>query len=99
MKTIKILATLALFSAIFFTSCGDTEPLDPAIDTSNNGGNNGGVEPNPNAPILITTAVSSISTTTASSGGTIVSEGGDAVTARGVVWSIAPSPTTANSKT
>jgi lipocalin-like protein len=42
MKRIKILAALFLFTAVLLTSCGDTEPLDPAINTSNDGGNGGG---------------------------------------------------------
>lgn len=42
MKKNKILVVLVLFSALFMTSCGETEPLDSAIDTNNGGGNNGG---------------------------------------------------------
>ncbi|ESU21178.1 hypothetical protein FEDK69T_25450 [Flavobacterium enshiense DK69] len=33
MKRITILATLTLFSAVLFTACGDTEPVDPAVLT------------------------------------------------------------------
>lgn len=58
-----------------------------------------GSENIPVPPTLTTTSVSSITTTTAASGGNITSDGGDAVTARGVCWSTSPSPTTANSKT
>lgn len=35
MKRIKNLAAFALFSAVLLTSCGDTEPLDPAVATGN----------------------------------------------------------------
>lgn len=33
MKRFKILATLIVFGAALFTSCGDTEPIDPAVVT------------------------------------------------------------------
>ena len=42
-----------------------------------------------------TTAVSDIAETTATSGGNIISDGGAAITARGVCWSTRPNPTTA----
>jgi uncharacterized protein (TIGR02145 family) len=44
-------------------------------------------------PVLTTTVVSSVTKTTAVSGGNITSEGGTPVTARGVCWSLATSPT------
>lgn len=50
-------------------------------------------------PTVTTDAASSITTTTATSGGNVTSDGGSAVTARGVCWSTSPNPTTANSKT
>ncbi|MEI6138212.1 MAG: fibrobacter succinogenes major paralogous domain-containing protein [Mariniphaga sp.] len=50
-------------------------------------------------PILTTTVASSIASTTATSGGNITSDGGFAITARGVCWSTSQDPTTANSKT
>jgi hypothetical protein len=43
-------------------------------------------------PTLTTTAISAITTTTASTGGNITSQGGAAVTARGVVWSKTTTP-------
>lgn len=52
-----------------------------------------------NIPTLTTTAVSSIAGTTATSGGTISSDGGAAVTVRGICWSTTTGPTTANSIT
>ena len=46
-----------------------------------------------NIPTLTTTAASSILGTSAVSGGNIISDGGDPVIARGVVWSTSPNPT------
>ena len=50
-------------------------------------------------PSVTTTAISGITPTTATSGGNVTSDGGNAVTARGVCWSTTPNPTIANSKT
>ena len=50
-------------------------------------------------PVITTTAASVIAAATATSGGTIASDGGSAVTARGICWSTDQNPTTANSKT
>jgi endonuclease I len=50
-------------------------------------------------PVLSTTTATSITTTTASSGGNITSDGGSAVTVRGVCWSTSTNPTTTDSKT
>ncbi len=50
-------------------------------------------------PVLTTADVTAITQTTAQSGGTITSDGGAAVTVRGVCWSTGPSPTIADSKT
>lgn len=50
-------------------------------------------------PSINTTAPSSITATTASSGGNITSDGGASITARGVCWSTAPNPTTADNTT
>jgi uncharacterized protein (TIGR02145 family) len=50
-------------------------------------------------PILTTTAVSNISYTSATSGGNITSDGGVAVTARGVCWNTTGNPTIADNKT
>ena len=56
-----------------------------------------------NSPKLASTvtvvAVSSITATTATSGGDISSDGGAAITARGVCWSVNQNPTTADSRT
>jgi len=50
-------------------------------------------------PTLTTAATTSIFTTTATSGGTITTDGGLAITARGICWATTTNPTTANSKT
>jgi hypothetical protein len=50
-------------------------------------------------PTITTAAVSNVTTITATSGGNIVTDGGSAVTARGVCWATTQNPTTSNSKT
>ncbi|MEI7831182.1 MAG: FISUMP domain-containing protein, partial [Prolixibacteraceae bacterium] len=52
-----------------------------------------------NLPVLTTTTVSAVTATNATSGGVISSDGGGAITARGVCWSTTANPTIANSKT
>lgn len=47
------------------------------------------------SPAITTTSVSSITQTTATSGGNVITDGGAAITARGVVWSTATDPTVA----
>ena len=51
------------------------------------------------APVLTTTDATAIISISASSGGNITNDGGSPITARGVCWGAAQSPTTANSKT
>jgi uncharacterized protein (TIGR02145 family) len=51
------------------------------------------------APVLTTTAVSAVTDTTAAIGGNITSDGGAAVTARGICWSTKNNPTIADNKT
>jgi hypothetical protein len=55
--------------------------------------------PNPVLPTVTTATVTNISPFTATSGGTVISDGGALVTSRGVCWSIAANPTTADSHT
>jgi len=50
-------------------------------------------------PTVTTASVSSVTYTTAQCGGTITSDGGSAVTARGVCWSTNQTPTTSDNKT
>lgn len=51
------------------------------------------------APSVTTAAVTGVTAASASSGGVVTSDGGTAVTARGVCWATAPSPTTADTCT
>jgi len=51
------------------------------------------------APFVSTAAISNITQTTATSGGNVTSDGGAAVTVRGVCWSTSQNPTTSNSHT
>jgi hypothetical protein len=53
----------------------------------------------PDLPVVTTTAASGISSVAASAGGNVTDDGGGTITARGVVWSTAANPTTADSKT
>lgn len=50
-------------------------------------------------PTVTTTAISNIDSTTATSGGNVTWAGNGTVSARGVCWNTAGTPTTANSKT
>ena len=50
-------------------------------------------------PVLTTSAISSISYNTASGGGNITTEGGSAITARGVCWSTGATPSITDNKT
>lgn len=49
--------------------------------------------------VLTTTEVSSVTSTSATTGGNITDDGGGSITARGVCWGIAPSPTISGNKT
>jgi hypothetical protein len=51
------------------------------------------------APVLTTKTISGISSNIAGSGGTITSDGGSAITAKGVCWGLNPVPTIAGNKT
>ena len=52
-----------------------------------------------NIPVVTTSAVTDVTQTTAQCGGTVTSDGGATVTARGVCWSMSPTPTIADDKT
>jgi len=56
-------------------------------------------EPSVKVPVLTTAAISGITSTSAECGGSITSDGGAAVSARGVCWSTHQTPTTADNKT
>jgi len=51
------------------------------------------------APIITTTAITGISSNVAGSGGTITSDGGLAISSKGVCWGLNPMPTIADSQT
>jgi len=59
-------------------------------------GNQVNLTTHPDAPVLTTTNPYDITTQTATSGGNITSDGGMAITARGVCWATTPNPTTSN---
>lgn len=88
MKRIKLLAALTMVAGIFFSSCGDVEPIDPAITD----------DTDIQTSILTTAEVTNVTATSATAGGTITSDGGYAITARGVVWSTLHNPTIEDSK-
>lgn len=50
-------------------------------------------------PTITTKSISNINSTTATSGGTVTSDGGSAVTGRGICWSFSSDPTINDSKT
>jgi len=52
-----------------------------------------------NLPTVTTTSATSITATSAISGGNITSDGGGAITARGVCWTFSTGPTISNNKT
>ena len=54
---------------------------------------------NMNLPVVTTGEVSGITSTTAVCGGEVISDGGAAVTARGVCWATTPNPTISDSHT
>jgi uncharacterized protein (TIGR02145 family) len=60
---------------------------------------NGCEKSEPTIPVLATTAPTNITATTALSGGLIISDGGAAITARGICWGIMVNPTTSDTKT
>ncbi len=49
-------------------------------------------------PVITTTSISALTSTTATSGGNSTSDGGAAITTRGICWSTSPNPTVADSK-
>ena len=69
--------------------------LSVALSYSCSGDNSAGPAET-KAPTVSTMAVSAITDTTAECGGTITLDGGSAITARGVCWSMSATPTIAN---
>jgi len=80
-----ILSVLAACLLVLSAGCaGDDKSTNPDKKT---------------VPVVTTAAVSEVTETTAQCGGTVTSDGGAAVTARGVCWSTGQTPTVADSKT
>jgi hypothetical protein len=63
------------------------------------GGAPGGTTPIAAAPVVTTETVSAVNAVAATGGGTVTDEGTAAVSVRGICWSTAQGPTTADSKT
>jgi uncharacterized protein (TIGR02145 family) len=78
-----LLNGLVTASLLLFSACSEDSPTKSVV----------------RVPVLTTASSSAITQTTAQSGGTITSDGGAAVSARGVCWSSSPTPTVADSKT
>ncbi|MCX6244858.1 MAG: fibrobacter succinogenes major paralogous domain-containing protein [Bacteroidetes bacterium] len=83
-KHSKFTGLVILFAALILVSGCKKKTEEPVITVAS----------------LITTAITNVTATTASSGGNITSNGGSAVTARGVCWSLTnQTPTIADNKT
>ena len=80
----KLLVNTIIISTITLTIVACDKSTDP---------------PQATVPILTTTAVTGITSSSATSGGNITSDGGAAITSRGVCWSTNSSPTVTDSKT
>ena len=78
---------IAITAILIVGSCSKSESSNPPTPTAT-------------VPVLDnTTAVSAVTATTAISGGSISSDGGSAITTRGVCWAVTANPTISNSKT
>ncbi|MFH2050775.1 MAG: FISUMP domain-containing protein [bacterium] len=84
MRKLLSLLGIMVLSLALFSSCSDNKGTDPVQTT---------------APTVSTLIVSAVTETTAECGGTITSDGGAAVTARGVCWSTNATPTIADNIT
>jgi uncharacterized protein (TIGR02145 family) len=84
MTATRMLLGIASLSILLFISCSSDDSSGP--------------EPS-NPPTVSTAAVSAITQTTARCGGDVTSNGGAAVTARGVCWGTSTNPTTADDTT
>lgn len=92
MKTIKkLLSIFATIVAFTFVSCTN-EPIEPSLLSES---------PDLSAllPVVTTTTVTNTVSTSAVSGGTITTDGGYAITAKGVVFGLDHNPTLSDSKT
>ena len=87
MKTLKRFALLSVAMLLAFAGC----EKEPEKDLDNNTGSG--------LPEVLTNEVSSITANSAVCGGYVTSDGGNAVTERGVCWSTQPNPMVNNSIT
>ena len=81
-------ATIYYFRVFAFNSAGNSADTDPSNATTMAA-----------SATVTTNTVSSITANNATGGGNITSDGGSAVTARGVCWGTSANPTTADNKT
>jgi len=83
MDRARLCSGLVSVVALIFLACGDDKPITPTATI----------------PAVTTARITAIKSSSAVCGGTVTSDGGAAVTARGVCWGPDPSPTIAGSKT
>jgi hypothetical protein len=83
------IAAGSIYPFVVYTKTNSSSIVTPIVRT---------YAPAPPPAVLTTNAVSAITTTTADAGGNITSDGGTAITERGIVYSTSPNPTTANTK-
>lgn len=81
------LTILSATVTLLINGCSKSGPSGPGTGST------------PTVPVLTTTSPSAITSTSAQTGGTITSDGGSAITTRGVCWGEFSSPTIAGSKT
>ncbi|WP_177189891.1 hypothetical protein [Hymenobacter actinosclerus] len=87
---VRFTPTVAQAYATMLAVASPDLPTAPGIDVSGTG-----VAPIYPATISATAPATALTATTATSGGTIATDGGSAVTARGVVYGLSPAPTLA----
>ncbi|MEL1252375.1 T9SS type A sorting domain-containing protein [Flavobacterium sp. DGU38] len=83
------IAAGSLYPYVVYTKANTGGILTPIVRT---------YVPAPPPAILTTNAVANLTSTTAESGGNITSDGGTAITERGIVYSTSSNPTVANTK-
>ncbi|WP_281298632.1 T9SS type A sorting domain-containing protein [Flavobacterium limnophilum] len=83
------IAAGSVYPFVVYTKTNSSSIVTPIVRT---------YAPAPPPAVLSTNAVSNITTTTAEAGGNITSDGGTAITERGIVYSTSPNPTLANTK-
>ena len=87
-------STVYYVRAYATTGSGTTTYGDEKIFTTENGGGGGGTQGD--LPTVVTQEVTDITGNSARCSGEVTSDGGDAVTARGICWSTSPNPTLGN---